>query len=197
MASDVYCGFTSRSTRGNVTPLPGRYTPPPVPPPLPGPSPAPSPGPTPVPRPVPAPPPVPDPCDNVGGPGGASIAPGNDSVAAASGAAGITSCSTGFGSFFATCLGGSMLGGFATGTVILSLPGNSALRGGSFIWLPPPPPPPPGPGWLSQMIELGLTWVNTGSTGAACPPKRTRTYASKTTVTCPLNDVKNAGPSRF
>ena len=40
----------------------------------------------------------------------------------------------------------------STGTVILSLPGSSALRGGSFIWLPPPPPPPPGPGWLNQTM---------------------------------------------
>ena len=37
------------------------------------------PGPTPVPVPVPAPPPVPEPCDRVGGPGGASIAPGSES----------------------------------------------------------------------------------------------------------------------
>ncbi|PYQ94263.1 MAG: hypothetical protein DMF95_06520 [Acidobacteria bacterium] len=54
-----------------------------MPPPLPGPRPDPVPGPTPVPMPVPAPPPLPDPCDKVGGPGGASIAPGRESCAAA------------------------------------------------------------------------------------------------------------------
>ena len=79
------------------------------------------------------------------------MAPGSDSVAAARLFAGMFSCSTGFGSFLA-CLGCSSFGGFSTGTVILSLPGSSAWRGGSFIWLPPPPPPPPGPGWLSQTM---------------------------------------------
>lgn len=102
--------------------------------------------------PVPAPPLVPEPCDTVGGPGGGSIAPGSDSVAAASVCAGMFSCATGLGAFVST--GASNFGGLMTGTVILSLPGNFACRGGSFISFPPPPPPPPGPGSLSQMMLL-------------------------------------------
>ena len=82
------------------------------------------PGPTPVPVPVPAPPPLPEPCDSVGGPGGASIAPGSESCAAARFFAGIFSCATGSGSFLTSCI--SIFGGFDTGTVILSLPGISA-----------------------------------------------------------------------
>src|SRR5262245_55940489 len=107
----------------------------------------------PLPVPVPAPPPEPLPCDSVGGPAGASIAPGSEFCASARFLAGMFSCSIGFGSFV-TSLGGSSFGGFSTGTVILSLPGSSAFRGGSFILLPPPPPPPPGPGSLNQMISL-------------------------------------------
>src|SRR6202008_1306862 len=103
IASDVYCGFTWSKATGVVTPLPGWYTPPPVPPPVPGPSPEPVPGPTPVPVPVPAPPPDPDPCDAVGGPGGASTAPGSESCDAASDLAGMFNCSTGDGSFLAIC----------------------------------------------------------------------------------------------
>src|SRR5947209_4960491 len=60
----------------------------------------------PVPTPVPLPPPDPDPCDSVGGPGGAAIAPGSVSFAAASDIAGMFNCSGG-GSFFAICCGGS------------------------------------------------------------------------------------------
>ena len=60
----------------------------------------------------------------VGGPGGASIAPGSDSCVDARLLAGIFNCSGG-GSFFATCC--SSLGlDFSTGTVTLSLPGISA-----------------------------------------------------------------------
>ena len=54
----------------------------------------------PVPVPVPAPPPDSAPCETVGGPGGASMAPGSESAAAASVFAGIFSCSIGSGSFF-------------------------------------------------------------------------------------------------
>ena len=65
-----------------------------------------------------------DPCDKVGGPGGASIAPGSESCAAARLFAGMFSCATGSGSFLTSCI--SIFGGFETGTVILSLPGISA-----------------------------------------------------------------------
>src|SRR5215510_16462754 len=99
-----------------MTPLPGRYTPPPVPPPLPGPRPDPVPGPMPVPEPVPDPPPLPEPCDKVGGPGGASIAPGSVSVADANSLAGILTCAIGGGSFLTSFV--SRDGGLATGTVI-------------------------------------------------------------------------------
>ena len=94
-----------------------------MPPPLPGTEPDPS-GTDAVPVPVPAPPPLPDPCDSVGGPGGASIAPGSESCAAARLFAGMFSCATGSGSFLTSCI--SSFGGFETGTVILSLPGSSA-----------------------------------------------------------------------
>ena len=40
IASEVYCGFTSRTTFGSDTPLPGWYAPPPVPPPNPDPDPS-------------------------------------------------------------------------------------------------------------------------------------------------------------
>src|SRR4029077_15353357 len=100
IASDVYWGFTSRTTTGSVTPVPGRYAPPPVPPPLPGPRPEPVPGPMPDPAPVPAPPPAPDPWDNDGGADGASMAPGSDSFAAARLFAEMFSCWIGGGSSF-------------------------------------------------------------------------------------------------
>src|SRR5229473_5085485 len=107
----------------------------------------------PEPAPVAAPPPTPDPCDGVGGPGGASIAPGRVSDADAISLAGMCNCSAGLGSTLVSC-GASSFGALVTGTVICSLPGNSALRGGSFILFPPPPPPPPGPGSFSQMMLL-------------------------------------------
>ena len=53
------------------------------------------------------------------------MAPGSDSVAAASVCAGMFSCATGGGGVFGSS-GASNFGGFMTGTVILSLPGNSA-----------------------------------------------------------------------
>ena len=73
--------------------------------------------------------------------------------------AGIFICVSAFG----TSLGGSgaSVGGFATGTVIFSLPGSSAFFGGSGDLLPPPPPPPPGPGTFNQMMSFG-----SGSGGA-------------------------------
>ena len=82
---------------------------------------------------------------------GAAIAPGSESCDAASSFAGMFSVSTGVGSFLAI-LRRFESRRLLTGTVILSLPGNSASRGGSFILLPPPPPPPPGPGCTSQTI---------------------------------------------
>jgi hypothetical protein len=73
------------------------------------------------------------------------MAPPSVSCAADRLFAGMFTGATGGGSFFVTCCI-SIFGGFATGTVILSLPGSSTFRGGSFMRLPPPPPPPPGPG---------------------------------------------------
>src|SRR6516165_6072147 len=138
----------------------------------------------PVPLPVPAPPPEPDPCDKVGGPGGASIAPRSASCPTANGLAGIFSCATGGGgSFFGTC--SSSFGGFCTGTVILSLPGISALRGGSFIWLPPPPPPPPGPGSDSQMM---FVFGVSGSTAATLYGLTGRRLAQ---MSSPANSTSN------
>ena len=69
-----------------------------------------------------------------------------------------------FAGIFRSSGGGSSFGGsnfgsgvFTTGTVIFSLPGSSALRGGSGLLLPPPPPPPPGPGSDSHTMSLELT----------------------------------------
>src|SRR5688572_30365342 len=104
----------------------------------------------PWPVPVPAPPSLPAPCDSLTGASGL-IAPGASTTAEAIVCAGITNCSGG-----GSGLGGSGvgLGVSLTGTVIFSLPGTSALRGGSGILLPPPPPPPPGPSTASQTISL-------------------------------------------
>ena len=83
------------------------------------------------------------------------MTPGNVCSADASVFAGIVRSSTGGSSFFGSGLAGA---GGATGTVSLALPGNSALRGGSGVLLPPPPPPPPGPGEASQMSRsIGIS----------------------------------------
>ena len=105
------------------------------------------------------------------------------------------SCSIGFG-LVLRLLGGSIDGGFSTGTVILSLPGSSALRGGSFIWLPPPPPPPPGPGLFNQMMfgvrllrkdcRRGRAWP--GRSGLAKMTKQ------RTNATCQTNDATPRRP---
>jgi len=157
----------------------------------PGLSPAPMPGPVPVPEPSRDP----LPCDSVGGPGGASMAPGRESCAAASAFAGIINDSIGFGlvSWLAVLRASAA-----------SRRGPSACRGrpfglpwrGSFIRLPPPPPPPPGPGSLNQiMLSLGTSRTNaaTGAMGWYRVASTSRAAATMSTTA----DVATANVSRL
>ena len=153
------------------------------------------PGPMPEPVPVPAPPPDPLPCDTVGGPGGASMAPGSESTADASDFAGMFSCSMTGGSVFVWT--GSSFGAFSTGTVILSLPGSSALRGGSFILLPPPPPPPPGPGSLNQMMSLLGFSGSSAKTGTTAGLYRLARMSSTNITTWMTAEPPTANPIRL
>ena len=139
------------SRAASVMPAPGRYAPPPVPPPNPGP------------RPEPCPDPMPcarcrcrrrHPCPALAI---RSLAPTAGSRPATSSPPTPSSSRESSAPQAAarpSAARESAFGFFSTGTVIFSLPGSSALRGGSGDLLPPPPPPPPGPGTAIQTMSL-------------------------------------------
>ena len=126
IASEVYCGFTSRRIRGERDAVAGPIDAAAGSAARPGPRPEPVPGPMPLPVPVPAPPPLPDPCDKRRRAGGAFDHAGQRSSTPP---ASSPECSAARRDSARSSLlaAAPSVGGFSTGTVILSLPGNSAF----------------------------------------------------------------------